>query len=118
MKISHWDADNYEKSNGKSPFLEFLNGLFANEKVMVDNDIERLENYGPTLGMPYIENLGDNVYTLRTRVGKVQIRSFFFFVGQKIIFTNGIRGKSKKIPNNAIKKAIRYRKEYIKNNQG
>jgi hypothetical protein len=117
MDSTHWYLQNYTKPNGRNPITEFIDSLSTEEKVYVFNDFDLLEKFGPSLGRPHVEYLDDKIYALRTRVGKVQIRSFFFCIEHKLVFTNGIRGKGKIIPNNAIKKAIEYRKDYINTDQ-
>ena len=56
----------------------------------------------------------DGIFELRAKVGSDISRVlYFFFVGRKIILTNGFIKKTQKTPRGEIEKANTYRKEYL-----
>ena len=56
---------------------------------------------------------------MRAKVGTDITRVlYFFYVGRKIILTNGFIKKTKKTPAAEIEKAKRYRSDYLERNGG
>ena len=114
MTAARWTVVYYERSNGRCPTESFLSGLSAQDRVRVNRAIARLEAYGHTLGMPYIELLRDGIWELRVRVGRVRYRLFFFFHGASlIVLTHGIIKKSGQVADSEIEKALEYRADYV-----
>lgn len=64
-----------------------------------------LEEYGKKLGMPYSKQIQFNLYELRIR-GQQEIRIFYCFHQDKIVFVHAIIKKSKKTPIKDIKTAL------------
>ena len=64
-----------------------------------------LEKYDKKLGMPYSKQLQNNLYELRIR-GQQEIRVFYCFHQDKIVFVHAIVKKSKKTPIQDIKTAL------------
>lgn len=72
-----------------------------------------LQQVGPTLRLPYSEYLEDGIFEIRAKQGSNITRIlYFFFVGKKIILTNGFIKKTQKTPKNQIELAKKYRDEY------
>jgi phage-related protein len=109
-----WLVDLYERPNGRCPVQEFLDDLSPkNDLPFIQRKFGMLEELGYRLGRPHTAILRDDIYELRVETLNGQFRFFyFFFDGQKIILTHGIKKKSKKTPSGEIDKAIGYRKEY------
>ena len=73
-----------------------------------------LECNGPELREPYSSPLRDGIFELRAKIGSGITRVlFFFFVGKKIILTNGFTKKTQKTPPDEIKLAKSYRDEFL-----
>ena len=68
-------------------------------------------------GMPcvaYSKHLEDGIFEIRGKVGSDISRVlYFFYYGGKIILTNGFVKKTQKAPSKEIKRAKKYRKDYI-----
>ena len=74
-----------------------------------------LEENGNKLREPYSKFVSDGIYELRGKVGSDISRILYFFmVGQNIILTNGFIKKTQKIPRGELKKAKKYRADYIR----
>jgi len=60
---------------------------------------ERMQVYGPNLGMPFTRSLGQGLFEIRTR-GKEGIGRAFFctVIGRKIVILHAYIKKSQKIP--------------------
>ena len=64
---------------------------------------------------PHAKFLRDGIYELRIIVQRVQHRILYTFVGRGVVLlTNGVT-KERKVPPGAIEKALRFKKQYLKN---
>jgi phage-related protein len=72
-----------------------------------------LEHNGPQLREPYSKMLEDGIFELRTKQSSDITRVFyFFFVGRKIVLTNGFVKKSQKTPKAEKELARKYKADY------
>lgn len=82
-------------------------------RAKLERSILLLQQVGPTLRLPYSEYLEDGIFEIRAKQGSNITRIlYFFFVGKKIILTNGFIKKTQKTPKNQIELAKKYRDEY------
>jgi phage-related protein len=106
-----WTIEFFVKDNGRCPTQEFLDELSPSvdlPKIM--NQFGRLEEHGYTLDRPHAAHLEDDIYELRAKTRNGQFRFFyFFFVGQIIIVTHGVKKKTQHIKPKDIKLAKEYR---------
>lgn len=103
----------YEKDNGDCPVQDFLDSLDDKMAAKVYGMIELLEEYGPALRMPYSEHLQDGIFELRAKIASNITRVlYFFYVGKKIILTNGFVKKTQKTPKKELLIAIKYKNDY------
>ena len=73
---------------------------------------ERMEIYGPNLGMPHTRPMGDGLFELRLKAAEGIARVFFFArTGQRIVMLHQFVKKSQKTPPKEIKIARRRMKE-------
>ena len=104
----------YDKPDGSEPAKEFLDSLDIKMRAKLVKEIELLAVNGPELREPYSKAIGDSIFELRAKVGSAISRVlYFFFVGHKIILTNGFIKKTNKTPPGEKEKAIKYRAEYL-----
>lgn len=112
-----WEVEFYETENGKQPAKDFILNLDDNMKSKALNEIELLEKYGNTLREPYSKYISEGIFELRIKYSSDISRIFyFFFIGKKIILTNGFIKKTQKTPKQEIEKAIKYKKDYERRN--
>ena len=70
---------------------------------------------GAELREPYSKHLHDGIFELRVKVGSNIARVlYFFFVGKRVIVTNGFTKKTQETPKGEIIKAKEYRADYLK----
>ncbi len=77
--------------------------------------LELLEKNGTGLREPYSKHLEDGIYELRVQTGNNQTRILYFFMSmRRIVLTNGFVKKTQKTPINELKKAKRFKQEYLR----
>ena len=78
-----WEIELYEKSNGRTPVLEFLDELNLKEKAKVIREIDLLAEFGPALIFPHTGkmegDLNKDLYELRPQLGSNIYRIFLLF---------------------------------------
>lgn len=108
-----WEVEFYETENGKIPVRDFLKSLDKNMRSKAVNEIELLKNCGNNLREPYSKYISNGIFELRIKFSSDISRIFYFFyVGNKIILTNGFIKKTQKTPQAEIEKAIKYKNDY------
>ena len=87
----------YDTEDGKCPMQELLDSLEPKLLAKTLRSIDLLEKNGPLLREPYSKSLEDGIFELRTKQGSNITRVlYFFFIGKKVILTNGFVKKSQK----------------------
>ena len=109
-----WEIEFFQTKAGHCPVIGFLDSLPPKIKAKALRTMELLEEFGPSLPMPYARPMGDGLYELRIRVRNDTSRIFYFFcVDQRIIMTNGFIKKTETTPKGELEKALKYRAEFI-----
>jgi phage-related protein len=76
---------------------------------------ERMELFGPDLGMPHTRAMGSGLFELRLKAAEGIARVFYCtLVGQRIVMLHHFIKKSEKTPRNELEKARRRMNE-VKN---
>ena len=74
---------------------------------------DRMEVYGPDLGMPHTRAMGDGLFELRLKAAEGIARVFYCtMVGRKIVMLHQFTKKSDKTPLRELETAQRRMKEY------
>ena len=108
-----FDTEFYKTENGQILIKEFIDSLPPKMGAKVTRDILILANRGNTLREPYSKYLKNGIFELRIQTGGDITRIlYFFFIGQKIILTNGFIKKTQKTPLVEIEKAIKCKLDY------
>ncbi len=103
----------YTLPNGQRPVEVFLDSLPVKMRIKALDSLELLEEFGNQFRPPYTKALEDGIFELRIQFSSDISRIFYFFyVDSKIIVTNGFIKKTQKTPQNELKKALKYKKDY------
>lgn len=87
----------YDTEDGKCPMQELLDSLEPKLLAKTLRSIDLLEKNGPLLREPYSKSLEDGIFELHTKQGSNITRVlYFFFIGKKVILTNGFVKKLRK----------------------
>lgn len=114
-----FEVEFFELDNGKCPIADFLNGLNTKLRSKTVKMISLLEQNGTDLRMPYSKMLNDGIFELRCKQGSDITRIlYFFYVGQRIVLTNGFIKKTNKTPLHQIETAKKYRDIYLERQNG
>lgn len=109
----------YDLPNGKEPAKEFLLSLSPPMNAKMSRTIAMLETNATELREPYSKSLSNGIFELRAKVGSDISRvMYFFYIGKKIVLTNGFIKKTQKTPKQEIEKAQKYRDEYLSRQEG
>jgi len=112
--MSKWKIEYYTTRDGHCPVEVFLDSLTNAEFTRLNSKIQLLQELGIDLRRPHTDFLRDKIYELRARDRKKQLRIlYFFFDGNKIIFSHGIVKKSERVVDAEIERAIMHYEDYI-----
>lgn len=104
----------YETEDGERPVRDFIAALDPKMRAKVVGSLRILAEKGNQLREPDTKPLGDGIFELRSIFGSNIARAlFFFYVGKKIIVTNGFIKKRQKTPKNEIELAKKRRADYL-----
>lgn len=113
--MQRFEVEYFEKEDGTSPAEEFILSQDAKMRAKIFRLLELLEEKGNTLREPYSKSLDDGIFEIRAKQGSDITRVlYFFYIGNKIILTNGFVKKTQKTPPSEIALAKKYRAEYEK----
>ena len=112
--MSHFEIEFYQTTRGKEPAKDFILSLDRKMRAKVLHMLVLLRDNGYELREPYSKHLSEDIFELRVKAGTDITRVlYFFYVGRRIILTNGFVKKTQKTPPGEIQKAKKYRKDFL-----
>ena len=112
--MEKYEIEMYEKEDGSCPVAEFIDELEPKMWAKVTRNIDVLSEHNLNLREPLIKPVENGIFELRTQSGNNIARVFYvFFVGKKIILTNGFIKKTQKTPRKYIELALAYKADYV-----
>jgi phage-related protein len=103
-----WQIHFYEDHRGKSPVLDFINGLSPRDRAKINNAFRLLEEFGTNLGMPHARRIEGRLWELRPGGNRL---FYFLYLERKFVILHGFRKQSMKTPEREIATALRRMKE-------
>ena len=108
----------YETEDGKKPVEEFLISLENKMRTKAIHELMLLREKGNSLREPFSKAMGDGIFELRVQQGSNDTRIFyFFFIGTKVVLTNGFIKKTQRTPPEDLQRAKRYKYDYEQRHQ-
>lgn len=102
----------YRTEEDEIPVLDWLDSLGRDPREKCLTALSILAEHGFRTPRRIIENLGDGIYELRTRLGTVNYRILFFFYGTTaVVLTHGFT-KEREIPPGEIPRALRRKEQF------
>lgn len=118
MNMENYEIEFYITEKGKCPVKEFLMSVDVRMRAKIKRGLDLLSEFGPYVREPYSKSLDGGIFELRTKLGTDITRVlYFFFVGRKIILTNGFVKKTNKTPKNELEWAQSAKKDYERRNE-
>ena len=112
--MEKFNIEFYTKENGEKPAKDFLLSLDKKMRAKLSGILAIMEEYGSELREPYSKYLEDGIFELRGKVGNNISRvMYFFYVGNRIILTNGFIKKTQKTPRKELELAKQYKKDFL-----
>lgn len=99
----------YHTTDGKSKALEYFNGLDREDKIKTMNLFELMASEGKILNIQKFRHEGDGIYAFKPKPHRFMC---FFFIGKKIIVTNGFEKKKDELPKKEKEQAKKYKEDY------
>ena len=99
-----WEIEFYQDSQGNIPVQDFICQQSAKVKAKISRHIDLLQDFGLSLGQPYIEKLvGSGVWELKIRHSSNRYRILYFASsGRKFILLHAFLKKTARTPKNEI----------------
>ena len=105
--------------DGSAPLLEWLDSLSEKAQLKCHARIQLLAREGHHLRRPAADYLGDGIYELRAKVGRVQYRMLYFFHGHfSIVISHGFTKHGAAVPPTEIERALRRKQAFEANPPG
>jgi len=110
-KGSEFTIEWYYDANGNSQALEYLMNLDTSNQHKVFYLFKRLGDFGKISDKTKFRNEGDQIFSFKPKPDRFLA---FFVKGKKVIVTNAFQKKSNKLPKDEKRKALGFRKDYLK----
>ena len=101
----------YQTVTGKEPVRQWLRSLPAEERKAIGADILSVQ-YAWPVGRPLVDNLGDGVWEIRSRLPKRIARTMFVVIDEEIVLLHGFIKKQQRTPPHELALAKKRKREY------
>ena len=102
----------FKTDTGNEPVREWLKELSKEDCKVIGMDILTVQ-YAWPVGKPLVDNLGDGIWDVRSRLDNRIARTLFSVVDQEIVLLHGFIKKQQKSPHDELELAKKRRKQYI-----
>jgi Gp49-like protein DUF891 len=99
----------YYTEDGKIPALEYFNSLNDDEKIKTLDLFKLMATEGKIYNQQKFRNEHDKIYAFKPKPHRFMC---FFFIGKRIIVTNGFVKKKDDLPSEEKKRAMTYQRDY------
>ncbi len=72
-----WPVVFYRTSDGSEPVKDYLDGLTDRDFAILENQLERLETFGPMFPFPYSSQVEGDLRELRCHIGSRNVRFLY-----------------------------------------
>jgi len=109
----------YEKTDGKMPVMDFIQGLEIKKQAKIAREIDLLKKFGNELHFSHVDTIKGEKYKdlkeLRIKFASNIFRIFFFLPKNNlVILLHGIVKKKQKSPKKELDVALERMKEYLR----
>ena len=104
----------FKAEAGNEPVREWLKELSKEDCKIIGTDILTVQ-YAWPVGKPLVDNLGDGIWEVRSRLDNRIARTLFAMVNQEIVLLHGFIKKQQKTPQDELELAKKRKKQYLQN---
>ena len=101
----------FKTGTGNEPVREWLKTLSKDDCKVIGADILSVQ-YAWPIGKPLVDNLGDGVWEVRSRLDNCIARTLFALVNQEIVLLHGFIKKQPKTPADELELAKKRKRQY------
>ena len=114
-----YNVELYEKTDGKTPVLDFILSLNPKQQAKIYREIDLLEKFGNELHYPHVDTIkGDkykDLWELRIELASNIFRIFYFLPqNNNAVLLHGIVKKKQKTPKKELDVALDRKNEYLR----
>ncbi len=110
-----WNIIYYETSSKVRPVEEYMLNLSPKERAKLSRNIMLVEEFGPSVGDEVFKKIGDDIWEVRARFGKLRMRVLSFIdTKRKIILLHGVNKEKSKLKRKDIETAIARMENYLR----
>lgn len=99
---------------GNEPVREWLKELSKEDCKVIGTDILTVQHAWP-VGKPLVDNLGDGIWEVRSRLDNRIARTLFAMVNQEMVLLHGFIKKQQTTPQDELDLAKKRKKQYLQN---
>jgi len=104
----------YQTGAGNEPVRQWLKDLPPEERKTIGTDILSVQ-YAWPVGKPLVDNLGDGIWEIRSRLSNRIARTLFAVIDEEIVLLHGFIKKQQRTPPDELALAKKRKKEYLQN---
>ena len=104
----------FKTGSGNEPVREWLKDLPKEDCKVIGADILTVQ-YAWPVGKPLVDNLGEGIWEVRSRLNNRIARTLFAVVDEEIVVLHGFIKKPQKTPQDELDLAKKRKKQYLQN---
>ena len=104
----------FKTETGNEPVREWLKELSKEDCKVIGTDILTVQ-YAWPVGKPLVDNLGDGIWEVRSRLDNRIARTLFAVVDEEIVLLHGFIKKQQRTPQDELDLAKKRKKQYLQN---
>lgn len=104
----------FKTDMSNEPVRDWLKTLSREDCKTIGTDILSVQ-YAWPVGKPLVDNLGDGIWEVRSRLENRIARTLFAVVNEEIVLLHGFIKKQQKTPQDELDLAKKRKKQYIQN---
>ena len=102
----------FKTDTGNEPVREWLKELSKEDCKAIGTDILTVQ-YAWPVGKPLVDNLGDGIWEVRSRLINRIARTLFAVVDEEIVLLHGFIKKQQRTPQDELDLAKKRKKQYL-----
>lgn len=104
----------FKTDAGTEPVRDWLTAMPKEDRKVIGADILTVQYVWP-VGKPLVDNLGEGIWEVRSRLTNRIARTLFAVVDQEIVLLHGFIKKQQKTPTDEFDLAKKRKKQYLEN---